>query len=125
MPMLFFLGQHALRAVQARLEEGELIFACVDVCTSSVLQPSCRKSCGDTPGFTFIMGRRKFGTGLETARLVATFWTAVRALDQEFTTVWRGGGDLAHQGIVILGMGTAHLNTSHFLVFHSTHVMSH
>ena len=31
-----------------------------------------------------------------------------RALDPEFTTVWRGGGESAHQGIVILGTPLGH-----------------
>ena len=78
MPMLFSLGQHnALRAVQAKLQEGELIFAYLDdvyiVCSPE--RVSCRKSCGDTPGYESIMGRRKCGTGLATAPSLATFWT--------------------------------------------------
>ena len=37
--------------------------------------PFSRKSCGDTRGFAFIMGRRKSGTGLATALLGVTSWT--------------------------------------------------
>ena len=79
MPMLFFLGQHnALRAVQVRNSFSRIW----TMCTSSVHErgcqpstPSCRKSCGNTPGYESIMGRRKCGTGLATAPSLATFWT--------------------------------------------------
>ena len=33
---------------------------------------------------------------------------AARALDPEFTTVWRGGGEPVHQGVVILGTPLGH-----------------
>ena len=35
---------------------------------------------------------------------------AARALDPEFTTVWRGGGEPAHQGIMILGTPLGHVD---------------
>ena len=44
-----------------------------------------------------MMGRRRCGIGLAIALV---------ALDPEFTTVWRGGGE--HQGVVILGTPLGH-----------------
>ena len=109
MPMLFSLGQHnALRVVQARLQEGELIFAYLDdvyiICSPervsaiyAILQEELWRR-----GYESIMGRRKCGTCLATAPV------GCDVLDPEFTTVWRGGGEPAHQGIMILGTPLGH-----------------
>ena len=114
MPMLFSLGQHnALRAVQARLQEGELIFAYLDdvyiVCSPErvsaiyaiLLEELWRHArIRIHHGKTQVCnrsGNRPFACDV--------LDRAARALDPEFTTVWRGP---AHQGTVILGTPLGH-----------------
>ena len=93
MPMLFSLGQHnALRPVQVGLQERELIFAYLDDVyflerVSAIFAILQEELWGDTPG-----------VGPVWKCLVAcdVLDRAARALDPEFTTVWRGGGVPRH-----------------------------
>ena len=62
MPMLFSLDQH--NALRSLPQPECLPFA-----------RFCKKSCGDTQGFAYMMGRRRCGIGLAIALMVATFWT--------------------------------------------------
>ena len=95
MPMLLSLGhRNTLRAVQTKLEEGELVFALIYAILAGRVVAARADSHSSWED-----------ASLETLwLLVVTFLDrAARALDPEFTTVWRGGGEPAHQGIVILG----------------------
>ena len=71
MPLLFSLEQHrALVAVQARLREGERLFALLDDVYVIVPQTEpgmstrfCRRNCGGTRRFKSSTGRRRCGIG--------------------------------------------------------------
>ena len=85
------------------------------MCTSFVSQrgcqpsaPSCRRSCGDTPGHKSIMGKRKCGTGLATAPSLATFWTKQLAHWIQSSPQCGEEEENKHEGIVILGTPLGH-----------------
>ena len=56
-----------------------------------------------------MMAEHKCGTGLVCAQHDVTCWTNPRAMDPNFTTIWRGSGlPLLEQGIKILGTPLGH-----------------
>ena len=102
MPMLFSLGQYnALRAAQARLDDVYIITSPARVSAIYAIlheelwrHARIRIHDGKTQVWNR-SGNRPVGCDV--------LDRAVRALDPEFTTVWRGGGELVRQGVVILG----------------------
>ena len=105
MPMLFSLGQHnALRAVQARLQEGELIFAYLDdvyiVCSPervSAIYAILQEELWRHARIRIHHGKTQVWNRSGNRPVACDVLDrAARALDPEFTTVWRGGGEPAH-----------------------------
>ena len=99
MPMLFSLGQHnALRAVQARLEEGELIFAYLDVyivCSPdgvSAINAILQEELWQHARTRIHHGKTQVWNQSGNCPVACDILDrAARALDPEFTTEWRGG----------------------------------
>ena len=98
MPMHFSLGQHnALRAVQARLEEGELIFAYFDVyivCSPdgvSAINAILQEELWQHARTRIHHGKTQVWNRSGNRPVACDILDrAARALDPEFTTVWRG-----------------------------------
>ena len=103
MPMLFSLGQHnALRAVQVRLQEGELIFPYLDdvyiVCSPERVSAIC----------AILQEELWRHAGIRIHHGEMQVWNRSGNRPVVCDVVWRGGGEPAHQGIMILGTPLGH-----------------